>query len=212
MNRRIPQLLLPIFIAIAAYLIWQHQSRIFHDQGKLTVTQEGQYVVLSWQGEIGVPMQRQIRQSIKEWKGTTDAFLFDLNSQGGSLREGSKVIELIDDLKATHVVNTRVGNRAICLSMCVPIFLQGKERLAAADSAWMFHEPIIVNFYTDEEADVPEFERRALAERFFNQYFDNSPMNEAWRDKLRIEWVGTEVWKTGSELIDEGSGIITQQL
>ena len=212
MNRRIPQILLPIFIAIAAYLIWQQQSRVYEDQGKLSVTQEAMYVVLSWRGEIGVPMRRHMSEAIDEWRDGTDAFLIDLDSPGGALYEGTRVITLIDELKTTHRVITRVGRRANCLSMCVPIFLQGDERLAAGNSTWMFHEPVSVNFYTDEIQDLPTFERRALAEWFFERYFDNSPMNADWREKLRVEWVGKEIWKSGSQLVNEKSGIITRQL
>ena len=170
------------------------------------------YVVLSWRGEIDVPMRRHMSDAIDEWRDRTDAFLVDLDSPGGALYEGARVIELIDTLKTTHRVTTRVRSRANCLSMCVPIFLQGDERLAASNSTWMFHEPVSVNFYTDEVEEVPEFERRALAERFFERYFDNSPMNAEWREKLRVEWVNSEIWKSGRQLVREKSGIITRQL
>jgi len=34
-------------------------------------------------------------------------------------------------------------------------------------------------------------------------------MNPAWLQKIEAEWNGKDIWKTGKELMDEESGIIT---
>ncbi|MEM9330233.1 MAG: ATP-dependent Clp protease proteolytic subunit [Pseudomonadota bacterium] len=208
MSARITYVLLPIFLLIAGFLYWQQHQRIYEDRGRLTVTRDGDVVVLSWQSEIDVPMQKRIREAYDAWKDRTKKFVIDLHSPGGALREGRKVIELLNTMKATHLIETHVGSNRACLSMCVPIFLQGESRVASATSKWMFHEPTAYDFFSDEEVHVPEFERNYYNNRFFDRYFTNSEMNPVWRENLRKEWVGKDVWKSGRQLVDERSNII----
>ena len=47
------------------------------------------------------------------------------------------------------------------------------------------------------------------AERFFERYFTRSPMDAVWREKLREDWKGRDIWKTGAELVEEGSNVVT---
>jgi len=210
MNQTPIRILLPIFIAIAGWLFWQHQERIFGDKGRLTVSQEESAVVLAWNAEVEVPMVVRFDEAFSQWRNKTTRFIVDLNSPGGSLLEGSQLIDLLEEIKRTHRLETRVGDRRYCLSMCVPIFLTGDNRIAAANSQWMFHEPLAVDFFTDEISEIPEFEKRRTAERFFNRYFVDSGMDPAWRENLRQEWVGKEVWRTGQQLVNEGSNIILE--
>lgn len=94
------------------------------------------------------------------------------------------------------------------MSMCVPIFLQGRQRTAASDARFMFHEP--KRFYDDgSEAKGFSFERKALTQRFFDRYFVNSPMDANWRIRLEKDWIGRDVYKSGRQLFDERSGIVT---
>ncbi|MEM7215732.1 MAG: ATP-dependent Clp protease proteolytic subunit [Pseudomonadota bacterium] len=210
MSRQVTMILMPIFIAVAAYLYWQHHQRTFADQGRLLVSENGNAIVLSWSSEIDVPMVRRFREAFREWSSKTGKFIIDLDSPGGALSEGSKIIELMNSMKRTHFIETHVGNRAICLSMCVPIFLAGENRVAAGSSRWMFHEPSAEDFFTGEKVSVPEFERDYYNDRFFERYFTNSEMNPAWRENLRIEWAGKDVWRTGQQLVDEQSNIILE--
>lgn len=200
---------MPIFIAIAAWLYWQHTERLFEDKGRLAVYQEGDAVVLEWHSSVRLPMEQRFKEAFREWAGRTGHFIIDLHSNGGALREGNRVIEEINAMKRTHRITTRVQGRHGCLSMCVPIFLQGDERIASARSRWMFHEPRAFDYFDGTEASQPEFERQYYSNRFFDKYFTNSPMAPDWRENLRIEWVGKDVWKTGQELVDERSNIIT---
>ncbi len=207
------KILLVLAIAIAGGLYWRHQSAVFEDKGRLVVRQlDGgdRAVVLSWHHDIDVPMVQRFREAFDEWGGRTGRFVIDLSSRGGALYEGRKLVDLIDEMSRSHQIDTRVGPNGICLSMCVPIFMTGKRRTAAATSKWMFHQPRFVNFVTDEEEDVPERERRALAERFFARYFNHPDISEQWRNDLKREWQGGDVWRTGAQLVQENSGIVTE--
>lgn len=200
-------------IFVGGGLFWQHQSRVFEDKGRLKVSQlddADRSVVLSWHSEIEVPMVRRLEEAFDKWHGKTGRFVIDLSSRGGALYEGRKVVEFIAYMKKSKRVDTVVGENQICLSMCVPIYLQGQTRLAAASSKWMFHEPQFYELFSDEKADVKQSEKQAVARRFFERYFTNSDITPGWRDRLKVEWRGKEVWRTGRQLADEGSGIIHQ--
>ena len=64
--------------------------------------------------------------------------------------------------------------------------------------------------FEGEEAEVPQIERDYFSNRFFERYFVNSPMDETWRENLRQEWVGKDVWFSGDQLYAENSNIITE--
>ncbi len=204
------RLLFVALIAVAGLLAWQHQHKLFEDKGRLGVAIKGQTAVLAWNSRVELPMARRISEAFERSKGQVKRFILILNSQGGSLHEGGKVIEVIDRMKRSHQVLTFVGPKGICLSMCVPIYLQGQKRLAAPDSRWMFHEPIYVDAYTGDETNKPKFEKEFFARRFFDRYFTNSEMDPAWRRRLERDWKGKEVWKTGQQLFEERANIVTQ--
>ena len=63
-----------------------------------------------------------------------------LNSPGGNIEEGERVIAVLKKIKKTHVLSTVIMHGDMCASMCVPIYLQGKYRYAARSSVWLFHE------------------------------------------------------------------------
>ena len=199
-------------IAIAGLLYWQIHKDIYEDKGRLVVRQDGEVVILSWHSEIMVPMAKRFSEAFSEWGGKTEVFVIDLSSRGGALREGGNVIELINGMKRTHTIITYVGERGSCLSMCVPIYLQGQNRISAVSSRWMFHEPIATDFFSGEEVSIPQQERRRTARRFFDRYFANSDINPEWRDRLQKEWVGKEIWKTGRQLVEENSNIVLELL
>ncbi|MEM7067858.1 MAG: ATP-dependent Clp protease proteolytic subunit [Pseudomonadota bacterium] len=210
MPRRKIQFLMVIFTALAAYLYWQHQENIFGNKGRLVAIQTDDAVILSWHHEIDVPMAKRFAEAFEEWEQKTGHFIIDLHSPGGALREGGNVINEIEKMKPTHLITTSVGPGQTCASMCVPIYLAGENRIAATSSHWMFHEPSASNFFTGEEIDQPEIEREHFNNRFFEKYFTNSDMDPAWREQLRRDWIGNEIWKTGVQLVNERSNIILE--
>lgn len=200
-----------MFAAIVV-LFWQNDQQIYQDQGRLAVRpdpNDRDAVIFAWNSEIELPMARRFEEAFDQWKGKTRRIVIELNSPGGSLSEGGRVIDVIEKINRTHDVETRVGADGICLSMCVPIYLRGARRVAAPSSRWMFHQPTTRDFFTDEKVREPEFETRMTAKRFFNRYFVDSEMDQAWRAKLERDWQGGDVWKTGQELFDESANVVT---
>jgi len=134
----------------------------------------------------------------------------DVYEDTGRLQVSQKgdAVDVINQMKQTHMVETTVGEGANCLSMCVPIYLQGEQRSASRNSRWMFHEPSAYDYITDEKVEETDADRNAASDRFFERYFVNSEMDAQWRDNLQKEWVGKDVWRTGSQLYEERSNVI----
>jgi ATP-dependent protease ClpP protease subunit len=211
MRIKFNQIALVAMSAVALFMAWQLQQGIYENKGRLHVEPDPSSpgtVVFSWNSKIDVPMEQRFKEAFDTWKNRSSRIVIDLHSPGGSLREGRKIIELIQRMKRTHQVDTVVAAYHSCLSMCVPIFLQGERRIAAANSNWMFHEPRSVDFLTGEEVKVPESERKEAARSFFERYFVQSEMDPSWRRQLERDWKGRDVWRTGKQLVDEKSNII----
>jgi len=205
----INRLLLFAMVITAVVLGWRLYVQKHADTGQLTTRERGDMVVLAWVGRVDLPMRTLLARAFDKWRNKSDHFLLRLNSQGGSLREGRDVIELLRRIKQTHKLDTYVASKEICMSMCVPIFLEGNNRIAASSARFMFHEP---KRYNDDgsEAKGFSFEREALSRRFFDKYFANSPMDETWRMRLEKNWVGKDIFKSGKQLVEERSNIITR--
>ncbi len=201
-----------ILLALTVLLITRNEQFIFRDEGRLEIERDPideDTIIFIWRSDVDVPMARRFAEGFEEWAGEADRIIIDLNSPGGLIREGEAVIREIEKMKRTHIIDTRVRNRRACYSMCVPIFLQGEQRMAAANARFMFHEPSAYDYFTGEKIREPDFERAANSRRFFNRYFVNSPMDPVWRDKLSEEWVGRDVFRTAQELVEERSNIVT---
>lgn len=195
-------------VVVAVLLGWRLYEQKHADTGQLEIRQNGSVVVLTWTGRVELPMHTLLMRAFDEWRNKSQHFLLQLNSPGGSLREGGDVVELLQRIKLTHKLDTYVASRDICMSMCVPIFLQGNNRIAAPDARFMFHEP--KRFYDDgSEAKGFSFEREALSRRFFSRYFVNSPIDVDWRVQLEKDWIGKDIYKSGKQLVDERSNIVT---
>ncbi len=195
-------------VVVAVLLGWRLYEQKHADTGQLEIRQNGSIVVLTWTGQVELPMHTLLKRAFDDWRNKSQHFLLRLNSPGGSLREGGDVVELLQRIKLTHKLDTYVASRNICMSMCVPIFLQGTKRIAAPDARFMFHEP--KRLYDDgSEAKGFSFEREALSRRFFSRYFVNSPIDVDWRIQLEKDWIGKDIYKSGKQLVDERSNIVT---
>lgn len=198
---------LALFAALA-FFAWKSGRKVFEEGPELEIVDEDGAIVLRWTHEIEAPMAERFAAAFKEWGGRADRFVVDLNSPGGALTEGRLVIAEIERMKATHEIDTHVGIGAYCLSMCVPIYLAGNRRTAARNARFMFHEPSSYDFVTDERVRKPGFEQKMTSERFFERYFGKSKMTPGWREKLRAEWKGRDLWFTAEELVAQGSGVV----
>ncbi|GJL93221.1 hypothetical protein [Hyphococcus sp.] len=166
-------------------------------------------VIFSWTGSVDPPMAHQIGSEFEKWKNQTSRIIIELDSPGGSEIEGDRVIEQINRMKETHKVWTYVGPGRDCLSMCVPIYLQGRTRVASPSSNWLFHDAKSVDKITGTQVIMYSNERGQANVMFFYKYIDRSDINPKWRDSLKRNMELGDVWKTGQELKDERSNIVT---
>ena len=149
-----------------------------------------------------------LRTAFDKWKDEKERIVIDLHSPGGSVDEGERVINLFKEIKKSHSVQTFVGSKNECLSMCVPMYLEGSLRVAAADSVWMFHDGHLVNSLTGKEVFVYNYESKQAAMESFNRFFLHSKMNRKWVKNLRSKLQYGEVWKSGQDLKDERSNVV----
>lgn len=200
-------------LAIAAAAIWlaiEGDRHAFDRSDQVGVRLEEDALILSWRGEVKAPMAQRFAEAFEERAGEAQRVIVELNSPGGAITEGRDVIELIERMKQTHEVDTRVLPREFCFSMCVPIFLAGDARIAARSSLFMFHEPMAFDAITKERIRRPEFERRFTTERYYQRYFAESEMSPGWGEKLKASWEGKDIWKTGEQLVEEDANIVTE--
>lgn len=211
MNARFTPLLILALFAIAFVVMQANERKFTADEGRLSIREDParDAVVFSWSSAVAAPMTRRFQEAYDRHGDSASTIIIELNSPGGAVAEGKRLVQLLDQMAKTHDIETRVGAGDFCLSMCVPIFLKGEARIAAADSYFMFHEPASYNSFSGERAKEPGFERRFFSDRFFDRYFENSPMAPAWRAQLERDWVGQDVWKSGEDLWREESGVLT---
>lgn len=203
------RLLLFGLIIVAVVMGWRLYQQKHADTGQLAASLRGKTLIVAWTGRVELPMHTLLARAFDKWRSRSERILLQLNSPGGSLREGGDVIELLQRIKHTHKLDTYVASAAICMSMCVPIFLQGDNRIAAPDARFMFHEP--KRYFDDgSEAKGFSFEREALTRRFFNKYFVNSPMDAQWRGQLEKDWIGKDIFMSGAQLLEDSSNIVTR--
>ncbi len=201
-----------VLLTLSALILNYNDQFVFRNEGRLVVepaSDDPDAVIFIWRSPVEVPMARRFEEGFDEWRHSADRIIIDLNSPGGVIAEGEAVIRLIEKMKRTHIIDTRISGRRACYSMCVPIYMQGEERYASRQSRFMFHEPSAYDYVTGERVDQPAFEKDFTTRRYFNRYFVNAEITPAWRDRLAEEWKGKDIFKTGEELVEEGSNIVT---
>ncbi len=110
-------------------------------------------------------------------------------------------------------------------SMCVPIFLAGRERMADPEAYFMFHQVSVGFGAKDNKKDNtkrPEFsdtekvlysefvksiEARATDD-FFRSDIGIRGVSAGWTARMRENIAGRDIWMSGQQLVDEGSGIV----
>jgi|GEM_PF-2263067 len=199
---------LVVLFGLLVIVALQTENKFKQSAEQFTSRHEGEAVVLAWRDEVKYPMSLRLQETYNAKRSETQRFIIELNTPGGSVGEGRQVIDVINAMKHTHTVETRVLANRICASMCVPLYLQGHERTAAPSARFMFHEPTAVDAVTGEEVKTPAFEKRMETKRFVDRYFRESEMNPEWLAKLEAEWEGKDIWKSARQLVAEDSGIV----
>lgn len=166
-------------------------------------------VRIMWSGRIQKPMAQQLSQTIETWHGKAlNGFELVLNSRGGKMREGRKVINILRKLKTTRRLNTAVHPGTICGSSCIPIYLQGQERAAGAATLWLLHEV----GRSDPKTRKLIALRPKKTQFYFREYFMPAGVPQAWIDMISKKIRGRDVWWTGVQIYQSGSNIITRRL
>lgn len=95
--------------------------------------------------------------------------------------------------------------------MCVPVYLQGERRTAAADAAFMFHEVSFRELLADRDSEVPESVTQSETTKLFETYFKPAGVPEGWIATVLSQMKGGhDVWKSAAELVEENAGIVQE--
>lgn len=165
-------------------------------------------LVMTWQGTIIAPMANQIREAFERQRGQSTRVVLRITSQGGSVTEGERVIDVLRHIKQTHELETAVTQGDVCASMCVFIFVQGHKRLGALTSSWLFHEVSHIDPVTKQTTRLD----RGAWERLIDKYLRPAGVSEEWIADLKPRTVQSDYWQTGADLINAKSGIIHEAL
>lgn len=162
--------------------------------------------VIKLSGTIAYPMDEQFREALAQMTDSKKNLWVQLNSKGGSNERGSNIIKMLQAQKSQgrHVV-TLVENGDTCASMCVPIFVQGNNRLAGEGSLFMFHGSTLFNF-----TNVPD----PLQTRLMMQFFYDAGVNSKWLQSLIDGGVFSKpgsYWISGKEM-SEAQALVSTQL
>ena len=188
-------------------------------QQSLSVSEDKERVVLAWNGPVLEPMSERIAAALERYRTDPRLLVLLLNSPGGSIEHGRKVIAVMRARK--RPVNTLVQKAGVCASMCVPIYLSGTQRMADPEARFMFHEASLnpsvkqrINrekLSDDDKARLKQavktFEVSATDE-LFNEDIGIRGVNVAWTEKMRGKIAGKDIWMSGQQLMDEGSGVV----
>ena len=96
--------------------------------------------VIRYRGIISFPMAGNLAEIWSELKGRNfSTIIVHLDSEGGGLSETKHVIKILKEIRKALSLKTLVYHGDRCLSACIPVFMQGEERIAGGASVWMFH-------------------------------------------------------------------------
>jgi ATP-dependent protease ClpP protease subunit len=182
---------------------------------KFAVREEPSRIVLTWSGPVGEPMRDNVVAAFDRFKADRRSIVLALNSPGGSIAYGRTVAAAIHKASQVHMIDTLVEQGGVCASMCVPIYLAGAERLAHPAARFMFHMANLkpADSATAQGDDVAVSKYRKLFETLAtDDLYENDigahGVNAAWLARMRTRIDGRDVWVTGQQLVDEGSGIV----
>lgn len=164
---------------------------------------------LEWRGKVAAPMAKKIGEAFDLYGSEARRVELTLSSPGGTLGEGRNVIAVLQRIGRTRELVTHVRAGRMCASMCVPVYLQGKERTAAARARFMFHQVSFRDFYEGEDENVPSAAKERATDTLFGLYFEPAGVPERWIAAIKLEMAGgRDVWKSGAELARDGSNIV----
>ncbi len=183
---------------------------------KLTIREETGRVVLAWSGPISEPMRDDIAAALGRFARDPRPLAIALNSPGGSISQGREVMAAIREAARGRPIDTLVENGSVCASMCVPIYLLGAERMADPGAHFMFHE-VSIDVAADRRAGQPRAVvdpryRKILETLATDAFYENDigtqRVNARWLMEMRAKIKDKEIWVSGRQLVEEGSGVV----
>jgi ATP-dependent protease ClpP protease subunit len=162
------------------------------------------YIDLS--GPIVAGTADDVRAALGMHDTTLNRVVLFLDSAGGKVDDGDRVIEVLNEIKLRHELITVVPHGKLCASMCIPIFLQGEDRLAARASIWLFHEAAQRRANGVLRTDTAE------TGRLFRKYYAPAGVSMHWLKSIAPMIKEADLWQTGGDLISAKSGIILHPL
>lgn len=205
-----------VLIILLATLVWQTRKNLdfyYAGIGALDVRADAANgtLYLNWRGRIDAPMEARLKDAFERYRDQSRRVVLTLSSPGGSLDHGAKVVRLLGKISQSHHLETAVSAGRRCASMCVPIYLQGQSRTAAAGARFMFHEVFFRSALSDVEPGVLAKATDAETTRMFDTYYKPAGVPDAWIARVRAGMAGDkDVWKTAAELVDEKAGIVQE--
>lgn len=201
------------------YCQWPSGSGDVASRQALSVKEEKGRIVLGWSGPVQEPMSERVAAALDRYKDDQRRLVLVLNSPGGSIEHGRKVVAAIH--ARNRPIDTLVEKDGVCASMCVPIFLAGAERMADPDALFMFHQASLNHgakenmkrqeLTPSQEAafsqTVKAIEAR-VTDDFFRFDIGIRGVNMVWLAGMRQKIPGRDVWISGQQLVDEGSGVV----
>jgi Clp protease len=172
----------------------------------LEFNKEDGTLYIDWSGPIVAGMADDLRAALGKYGTVSQRVVLFLDSAGGQVEEGDRVIEILNEIKLRHQLITVVPHGKLCASMCVPIFLQGEDRLAARASLWIFHEAAQRQANGQQRTDMAE------TWRLFRKYYAPAGVSMHWLKSIAPMIKEADLWQTGSDLISAKSGIILHPL
>ncbi len=161
---------------------------------------------IEWSGLIVAGVADELRASVAKYGTSLKRVVLFLDSAGGQVDEGDRVIAVLNEIKQGHRLATVVPHGKLCASMCIPIFLQGDDRFAARASLWIFHEASQPLASGGQRTDMTQ------TWRLFRKYYGSAGVSSHWLKSIAPLIKGADLWQTGGDLIDAKTGIIMHAL
>jgi hypothetical protein len=159
---------------------------------------------MEWSGPILPGMADYLRAALDRYGTASHRVVVFLDSAGGQVDEGDRVIHVLNEIKPTHRLVTAVLNGKLCASMCIPIFRQGDDRLAARTSSWIFHEA------AKRGANGKERLEETLC--LLRTYYVPAGVSTHWINSVVPIIKRADLWQSGGDLIEAKTGIVTYPL
>ncbi|MEH2547860.1 ATP-dependent protease ClpP protease subunit [Bradyrhizobium sp. AZCC 2262] len=185
----------------------------------LSISEEPDRIVLGWSGPVQEPMSERIAAALDRYKADRRRLVLILNSPGGSIEQGRKVVAVIR--ARDRAIDTLVQKAGVCASMCVPIFLAGTERMADPEAYFMFHqaslnisarENVKRQQFSDSETALFSQAVKSIETQVTDDFFHNDigirGVSRVWLARMREKIPGRDIWMSGQQLVDERSGIV----